>query len=93
MDEIQYASERDRAIQEVDRESILLRQVIAALLASVAHQMRDLPTRESERLARLTAADGGRKCGCLGALEIGLRTLQNRIAAPRAEAKATTSGA
>jgi hypothetical protein len=65
MDEIQYASERDRAIQEVDRESILLRQVIAALLASVAHQMR----------------------------EIGLRTLQNRIAAPRTEAKATTSGA
>jgi DnaK suppressor protein len=31
MDEIQYASERDLAIQEVDRESILLRQVIAAL--------------------------------------------------------------
>jgi DnaK suppressor protein len=31
MNEIQYASERDLAIQEVDRESILLRQVIAAL--------------------------------------------------------------
>jgi len=31
MDEIQYASERDLAIQNVDRESILLRQVIAAL--------------------------------------------------------------
>ena len=61
--------------------------------ASVAHQMRDLPARESERLARLTAPDGRRKCGCLGALEIGLRTLQNRIAAPRTEAKTTTSGA
>jgi DnaK suppressor protein len=31
MDEIQYASERDLAIQNVDRESVLLRQVIAAL--------------------------------------------------------------
>jgi DnaK suppressor protein len=31
MDEIQYASERDLAIGNVDRESILLRQVIAAL--------------------------------------------------------------
>ena len=31
MDEIQYASERDLAIRNVDRESILLRQVKAAL--------------------------------------------------------------
>src|SRR5579863_6583743 len=31
MDEIQYASERDLAIQNVDRESALLRQVQAAL--------------------------------------------------------------
>jgi DnaK suppressor protein len=31
MDEIQYASERDLAIQNVDRESTLLRQVRAAL--------------------------------------------------------------
>jgi DnaK suppressor protein len=31
MDEIQYASERDLAILNVDRESVLLRQVIAAL--------------------------------------------------------------
>ena len=31
MDEIQDASERDLAIQNVDRESVLLRQVIAAL--------------------------------------------------------------
>jgi DnaK suppressor protein len=31
MDEVQYASERDLAVQNVDRESILLRQVIAAL--------------------------------------------------------------
>ena len=31
MDEIQYASERDLAIQNVDRESALLRQVKAAL--------------------------------------------------------------
>jgi len=31
MDEIQYASERDLAIQNVDRESALLRQVRAAL--------------------------------------------------------------
>jgi DnaK suppressor protein len=31
MDEIQDASERDLAIQSVDRESVLLRQVIAAL--------------------------------------------------------------
>jgi DnaK suppressor protein len=31
MDEIQYASERDLAIQNADRESVLLRQVIAAL--------------------------------------------------------------
>jgi len=31
MDEIQYASERDLAIRSVDRESKLLRQVIAAL--------------------------------------------------------------
>jgi len=31
MDEIQYASERDLAIQSVDRESALLRQVRAAL--------------------------------------------------------------
>ena len=32
MDEIQYASERDLAIRNVDRESTLLRQVKAALL-------------------------------------------------------------
>jgi DnaK suppressor protein len=32
MDEIQYASERDLAIRNVDRESTLLRQVRAALL-------------------------------------------------------------
>jgi len=31
MDEIQYASERDLAIRNVDRESIMLRQVKAAL--------------------------------------------------------------
>ncbi|MBK7930877.1 MAG: TraR/DksA family transcriptional regulator [Bryobacterales bacterium] len=31
MDEIQYASERDLAIRNVDRESIMLRQVRAAL--------------------------------------------------------------
>jgi DnaK suppressor protein len=31
MDEIQYASERDLAIQNVDRETVLLRQVKAAL--------------------------------------------------------------
>ena len=31
MDEIQYASERDLAIRNVDRESVLLRQVKAAL--------------------------------------------------------------
>ena len=31
MDEVQYASERDLAIRNVDRESILLRQVKAAL--------------------------------------------------------------
>ena len=31
MDEIQYASERDLAIRNVDRDSTLLRQVIAAL--------------------------------------------------------------
>jgi DnaK suppressor protein len=31
MDEIQYASERDLAIRNVDRESILLRQIRAAL--------------------------------------------------------------
>jgi DnaK suppressor protein len=31
MDEIQYASERDLAIRNVDRESILLREVKAAL--------------------------------------------------------------
>ena len=31
MDEIQYASERDLAIQTADRESVLLRQVITAL--------------------------------------------------------------
>jgi DnaK suppressor protein len=31
MDEIQYASERDLAIRNVDRESSLLRQVIASL--------------------------------------------------------------
>lgn len=31
MDEIQYASERDLAIRNVDRESRMLRQVIAAL--------------------------------------------------------------
>jgi DnaK suppressor protein len=31
MDEIQYASERDLAIRDVDRESTLLRQVKAAL--------------------------------------------------------------
>jgi DnaK suppressor protein len=31
MDEIQYASERDRAIRNVDRESALLREVKAAL--------------------------------------------------------------
>jgi DnaK suppressor protein len=31
MDEIQYASERDLAIQNVDRESTLLREVKAAL--------------------------------------------------------------
>jgi len=32
MDEVQYASERDLAIRNVDRESALLRQVAAALL-------------------------------------------------------------
>jgi DnaK suppressor protein len=32
MDEIQYASERDLAIRNVDRESVLARQVKAALL-------------------------------------------------------------
>jgi DnaK suppressor protein len=31
MDEIQYASERDLAIRNVDRESTLLREVMAAL--------------------------------------------------------------
>ena len=42
MDEIQYASERDLAIQNVDHESGLLRQVRAALATDSGRQLRNL---------------------------------------------------
>ena len=42
MDEIQYASERDLAIRNVDRESTLLRDVKAALLTDSRRQLWNL---------------------------------------------------
>ena len=63
MDEIQYASERDLAIRNVDRDSVLLRQVRAALRRVYDGSFGTCIDCESEiSLKRLTAVPWASRC-------------------------------